>query len=78
MKIFLDASLGNLYNKEGISSKLINSLYIDHGKDCFLVELNRTKQKWLIICNYNTHKTMIKGYLEYISKERDSFTFTKV
>ena len=33
-----------------------------------LVELNLRKQKWLIICNYDPRKTMIKGYLEYISK----------
>ena len=25
----------------------------------------------MIICNYNPHKTMIKGYLKYISKETD-------
>ena len=61
-----------LYVREDIPSKLINSLCIDHGKEYFLVELNLMKQKWLIICNYNPHKTMIKGYLEYISKEIDS------
>ena len=46
-------------------SKLINSSCTDHGKEYLLVELNLRKQKWLTICNY---KTMIKGYLEYISK----------
>ena len=61
-----------LYVWEDIPSKLINSSCIDHGKEYFLVELNLRKQKWLIICNYNPHKTMIKGYLEYISKEIDS------
>ena len=25
--------------------------------------------RWLIICNYNPHKTMFKQYFEYISKE---------
>ena len=61
-----------LYVREDIPSKLINPSCIDHDKECFLVEKNLRKQKWLTICNYNPHKTMIKGYLEYISKEIDS------
>ena len=61
-----------MQQRENISSKLINSSCIDHDKEYFLVEINLRKQKWLIICNYNPHKTMIKGYLEYISKEIDS------
>ena len=61
-----------LYVSEDIPSKLINASCIDHDKEYFLVELNRRKQKWLIICNYNLHKAMIKGCLEYISKEIDS------
>ena len=56
-----------LYLKEDIPSKLINSFCIGHYKEYFLV-------KWLIICNYNPHKTMIKGYLEYINKEIDSYS----
>ena len=61
-----------LYDREDIPSKLINSSCTNHGKEYFLVELNLRKQKWLIICNYNPHKTRIKGYLECISKEIDS------
>ena len=58
--------------REDISSKLINHSCIDHGKKYFLVEINLRKQKWPIICNYNSDKTMVKGYLEYISKEIDT------
>ena len=61
-----------LYAREDIPSKLINSSCIDHDKEYFLAEINLRKQKWPIICKYNPHKTMIKGYLEYISKEIDS------
>ena len=61
-----------LYVREDIPSKLINSSCIDHDKEYFLVELNLRKQEWLIIWNYDPHKTMINGYLEYISKEIDS------
>ena len=61
-----------LYIREDIPSKLINSSCIDHDKEYFLVELNLRKQKWLITGNYNPHKTMAKGYLEYISQDIDS------
>ena len=61
-----------LYVREDIPSKLINSLCINHDKEYFLVESSLMKQNWLKICNYNPIKTMIKGYLEYISKEIDS------
>ena len=60
-----------LYVREDIPSKLINSSCTNHGKEYFLVELNFMKQKWLIICNYNPHKTRIKGYLKCISIEID-------
>ena len=61
-----------LYVREDIPSKLINSSCIDHDKEYFLVELVLRKQKLQIICNYNPYKIMIKGYLEYISKDIDS------
>ena len=61
-----------LYVRKDIPSKLIHSSCTSHDKEYFLVELNLRKQKWLIICNYNPHKTRIKGYLECISKEIDS------
>ena len=61
-----------LYVREDIPSKLISSSCTNHDNEYFLVELNLRKQKWLIICNYNPHKTRIKGYLECISKEIDS------
>ena len=61
-----------LYVREDIPFKLKNSSCIDHDKEYFLGELNLKKQKWLIICNYKPHKTMIREYLEYISKEINS------
>ena len=61
-----------LYVREDISSKLINSSCTNHGKEYFLDELNLRKHKWLIVCNYNPHKTSVKGHLECISKEIDS------
>ena len=65
------------YIRKDIPSKLINSSCIDHDKEFkeyFLIEINLRKEKWLIYCNYNPHKAMIKGYLEYISKEIDSYS----
>ena len=61
-----------LYVREDIRLKLINSSCTNHNKEYFLVELNLRKQKWPIICNYNPHKTRIKGHLQCISKEIDS------
>ena len=61
-----------LYIREDIPLKLINSSCTTHDKEYFLIELNLRKQKWVIICNYNPHKTRIKGLLECISKEIDS------
>ena len=52
--------------------KLIYWSCTHYDKEYFLVELNLRKQKWLIICSYNHHKTRIVGYLEYISKKIDS------
>ena len=60
-----------LYVREDIPSKLINSSCTNHDKEYFLVELKLREQKWLIVCNYNPHKTSFKGYLECISKEID-------
>ena len=62
------------YVREDIPSKLINSSCNDHNKEYSFVELNLRKQKWPIICNYNLDKTMVKEYLEYISKEIDSLS----
>ena len=61
-----------LYVREDIPSKLVNPSCTNHDIEYFLVELNLRKQKWLLICSYNPHKTRIKGYLECISKEIDS------
>ena len=58
-----------LYVREDISSKLTSFSCIEHDKEYFLDKLNLRKQKWLIICNYNPHKTIIRGYLEFISEK---------
>ena len=58
-----------LYVREDIPSKLTNFSCIEDDKEYFLDELNLRKQKWLIICNYNPHKTIIRGYLEFISEK---------
>ena len=57
-----------LYVREDIPLKLINSSCTDHDKEYFFVGINLRTQ----IPLYNPHKTMIKRYLEYISKEIDS------
>ena len=60
------------YVRENMPFKLIYWSCTHYDKEYFLVELNLRKQKWLIICSYNHHKTRIVGYLECISKKIDS------
>ena len=60
-----------LYVREDIPSKLLKSTLNSEKYECLLVEINLRKRKWLIICNYNPHKTSITDYLKYVSKEID-------
>ena len=61
-----------LYIKEGIPSKLLKPLSNEKDKEYFLVEINLRKKKWLLICNYNPQKKLIKEHLACVTKEIDS------
>ena len=61
-----------IYTREDSSSKLMKSTCIEHHKKYFSVELNLSKQKWLVICNNNPNKTIKQGYFELLGKEMDS------
>ena len=63
-----------LYVREGIASKLLKSSHNVTNKEYFLLEINLRKTKWLLICGYNPHKSLIKNYLDMISKEIDSLS----
>lgn len=38
------------------------------------MEINLRRKKWLLFCNFNPHKTLIKDYFTRISKQRDSLS----
>ena len=61
-----------LYIREEIPSKLIQLACRKLDPDNALMTINFRRKKWLLICNYNPHKTLDLGCLEYISKEIDS------
>ena len=60
-----------LYIREEIPSKLIQLACRKLDPDNALMTINFRRKKWLLICNYNPHKTLDLGCLEYISKEID-------
>ena len=42
--------------------------------ECFFVEVNLRKKKWLICCSYNPNKNNIKPHLNIISRNLDLYT----
>ena len=51
----------------------MKSICIEHHKKYFLVELNFSMQKWLVISSNNPNKPMThQGCLEVLGKEIDS------
>ena len=37
--------------------------------ECFFVEINLRKRKWLVCCSYNPHKDNINHHLQTVSKK---------
>ena len=60
-----------LYVREKISIKTNRTRL---SWSILLVEINLRKKKWLLVCNYNPHKTLVPDCLECISKEMDSLS----
>ena len=54
-----------LYVREDIPTKLLSIEPIP--SECFFVELNLRKRKWLISCSYNPHKSKISKHTEIFS-----------
>ena len=68
------SSLIELNVWEEIPSKLIQLAYCKPDTEYFLVNVNLRRKKWLLVCNYNSHKTLVRDSLECISKEIDSLS----
>ena len=48
--------------REEISSKLIQPVCGKFDQEYFLAEINLRRNKWLLVCNYNPHKILIKYF----------------
>ena len=59
-----------LYVKEGMTSKLLNSLS-NGNREFFPVEINRGKKKWLTT-SYDSQKKFVKEHLTCLTRETDS------
>ena len=57
-----------VYIRKDIRSKLLNISYIASDIECYGIEVNLRKVKWLVICSYNPHKNYISKHLENLSK----------
>ena len=58
-----------LYAREDIPVKLLSVEPLP--TECFFVEINLRKRKWLVCCSYNPHSDNIKNYLQVISANLD-------
>ena len=60
------------YVREDIPVKL---LFVEPlPTECFFVEINLQKRKWLVCCSYNPHKDNISNHLQLIKKKLDLYS----
>ena len=60
------------YVREDIPVKL---LFVEPlPTECFFVEINLQKRKWLVCCSYNPHKDNISNHLQLIRKKLDLYS----
>ena len=61
-----------LYAREDIPVKLLSVEPLP--TECFFVEINLRKRKWLVCCSYNPHRDNIKNHLQVISANLDLYS----
>ena len=61
-----------LYAREDIPVKLLSVEPLP--TECFFVEINLCKHKWLVCCSYNPHRDNIKNHLQVISANLDLYS----
>ena len=61
-----------MYVREDIPTKPLSIEPIP--SECFFVELNLRKRKWLVSCSYNSHKNSISKHIEILSKNLDLYS----
>ena len=61
-----------IHVREDISRKLLSIEPIP--SECFFVDLNLRKGKWVISCSYNPHKNDISKHIEILTKNLDIYS----
>ena len=62
-----------LYIRDDIPSRILNNFPVTNTVECFFVEINIYKIKWLICVNYNPSKSNISRHLETVGKGLDVY-----
>ena len=60
------------YAREDIPVKLLSVENLP--TECFYIEINLRKRKWLVCCSYNPHRDKIKDHLNTISANLDLYS----
>ena len=60
------------YAREDIPVKLLSVENLP--TECFFIEINLRKRKWLVCCSYNPHRDNIKDHLNNISANLDLYS----
>ena len=64
-----------LYVHNNIPSRAIDITF-DPLIEALVIEINLKKKKWLLICFYNPHKSMIQNHLYHLGKGLDELCNT--
>ena len=62
-----------LYVREDIPCKFIKLPEFSEKLECFFVEINLRKKKWLLCCSYNPHKSFIVKHLNNLGNVLDRY-----
>jgi hypothetical protein len=62
-----------LYVREDIPCKLVKPPELSEKLECFFVEINLRKKKWLLCCSYNPHKSFIVNHLNNLGNVLDRY-----
>ena len=60
------------YVREDIPPKFLSAETLP--TECFFVEINLQKRKWLVCCSYTPHKDNISNHLQLIRKKLDLYS----
>ena len=62
-----------LYIKEDIPFHLLSECKPPENVECFVVEINIRKKKWLLCCSCNAHKNNMSSHIHHLNKVLDVY-----